>query len=321
MKPFSFIIILAYLFSGCGSDSYENELSATGTIESINITISSKTAGEINEMRFSEGQRISKGDTLLLIDNESLTIQLAQAEAAVEMSQAQLDMLKAGARSEDVKQAESLLKQAELNRVQAESDFNRTKNLFESGSVSKKQMEDVQTRFEVAQAQFFSAEENMGKIKNLARPEEVRQYSARLRQAVSNKNLIEKNIRDSYIISPASGFIVEKYFEEGETVSSMSSLLKIADLSKVELYIYIPETELGKINFGNKAEVYVDSYPGKAFEGKVVYISPEAEFTPKNIQTKDERTKLVFAVKIELQNPDYKLKPGMPADAFVKLKD
>ena len=97
----------------------------------------------------------------------------------------------------------------------------------------------------------------------------------------------------------------------------MSSLVKISDLTNVELYIYVSELELGKIKLGQKAEVSVDAFKDKKFEGKVTYISPEAEFTPKNIQTKDERTKLVFAVKIELPNPDFGLKSGMPADAKI----
>ena len=97
-------------------------------------------------------------------------------------------------------------------------------------------------------------------------------------------------------------------------------MLKISDLTEVELIIYVSETELGGVRLGEKADVYVDAYPNKNFEGKVTYISPEAEFTPKNIQTKDERTKLVFAAKIKIQNPEFKLKPGMPADAEIKVK-
>ena len=99
----------------------------------------------------------------------------------------------------------------------------------------------------------------------------------------------------------------------------MSSLFQVADLSSVELVIYIPETELGKVQLGQKAEISVDTYPDKTFNGKVIYISPQAEFTPKNIQTQEERTKLVFAVKIKIDNPEFELKDGMPADASIIL--
>jgi HlyD family secretion protein len=165
--------------------------------------------------------------------------------------------------------------------------------------------------------QLSSAKENYTKMKNYARPEEIKQAEAKLNQSIASAGLIKKNINDSYIISPLNGIVVKKYFEVGETVSPMSSLVKISDLTNVELYIYVTELELGKIKLGQKAEVSVDAFKDKKFEGRVTYISPEAEFTPKNIQTKDERTKLVFAIKIELPNPNFELKSGMPADARI----
>ena len=183
----------------------------------------------------------------------------------------------------------------------------------------QKQFEDVTTRFDIAQQQLNSAKNNYEKIQNLARPEEIKQAAARVDQAIANENLIKKNIKDSYVTAPLSGFIVKKYFEAGETVSPLSSLLKISDLSVVKLVIYVSEEELGKVKLGQKADVTVDAFSDKSYKGKVIYISPEAEFTPKNIQTKDERTKLVFAVKIEISNTDFELKPGMPADAVVHI--
>ena len=124
-------------------------------------------------------------------------------------------------------------------------------------------------------------------------------------------------MNDCYVTSPSSGFITKKFIEQGETAGMMSSLFQIADLSTVELVIYVSETELGMVKLGQKANINVDTYPDKSFEGKVIYISPEAEFTPKNIQTQEERTKLVYAVKIKVDNPDFELKDGMPADASI----
>jgi len=157
------------------------------------------------------------------------------------------------------------------------------------------------------------------KVKKIFRPEEIEQAKANLKKAQASVDLLKKNIRDSYIISPLNGFVVKKFVEVGETVSPMSSLVKISNLSSVNLIIYVSEGDLGKIKLGQKAEITIDTYPDKKYDGKVTYISPEAEFTPKNIQTKDERTKLVFAVKIEILNKDFELKPGMPADAKIIL--
>jgi len=175
-------------------------------------------------------------------------------------------------------------------------------------------------RYKISSTQFSAAKENFEKVKKLFRPEEIEQARAGLKKAQASVGLLEKNIRDSYLISPMNGFVVKKFVEAGETVSPMSSLVKISNLSSVNLIIYISEVDLGKIKLGQKAEITIDTYPDKKYEGKVTFISPEAEFTPKNIQTKDERTKLVFAVKIEIPNKNFELKPGMPADASIITK-
>ncbi len=165
----------------------------------------------------------------------------------------------------------------------------------------------------------MAAQDNYTKVKKIFRPEEIDQAKGNLNKSIAGVDLLKKNIRDSYVLSPINGFLVKTFIENGETVTPMSSLFKVSDLDVVELVIYVSEVELGLVKLGQKAEVTIDTYKDKVYDGKVTYISPEAEFTPKNIQTKDERTKLVFAVKIEIPNKDYDLKPGMPADANVIL--
>ena len=319
MKAFIYLalIVSAFLLHSCGSNDNKGSFEATGTIETKDITISSKVVGEIKELRCDEGDKVKKGDTLLLIDNESFSIQLKQAEANRIISESQLELLRKGARKEDIVQAEELLKQAETNYRQATNDKNRMQDLFDSKSISKKQLDDFTAKYEVTLAQYNSAKENLNKMKNLARPEEIRQAEAKFKQSQANEELIRKNIRDSYVLSPINGNVVKKYVEEGENVNAMSSLLKLSDLSVVELTIYVSEGELGKVKLGQNAKISVDAFPGKTFDGTVTFISPEAEFTPKNIQTKDERTKLVFGVKIKIPNPNLELKTGMPADAKV----
>ena len=199
------------------------------------------------------------------------------------------------------------------------TDKERMESLFKANTITRKQYEDANARFDIAQAQLNSAKENFNKIKNIARPEEIAQARANYQKAEAVVESINKNIRDCYVVSPMNGFVIKKFIELGETVSMLSSLFKLADLSKAKVTIYVSETEIGKIKLRQKAEIKVDSFPDKSFEGKVIYISPEAEFTPKNIQTKDERTKLVFAVKIEIPNPQQELKTGLPADVKIIL--
>lgn len=321
MKIIKSVLILSTLFFlfSCGQKDEKKIIEASGTIESTNVTVSSRTAGDVKAFLFDEGSRVNAGDTILIIDREALDYQLEQALAAEQIAQAQLDLMLKGARSEDIKQAEEIMKQSEINFNSSKADFERYKQLWETKSISKKQFEDMTARYEVAMAQYNSAKENYQKVKKIFRPEEIEQAKGNVKKAKASVDLLKKNIRDSYVVSPISGFVVKKFVEVGETVTPMSSLFKVSNLRTVELMIYVSEVELGKITLGQKAEVKIDTYPDKKYEGKVTYISPEAEFTPKNVQTKDERTKLVFAVKISVDNKNFDLKPGMPADAKIYL--
>jgi HlyD family secretion protein len=316
-------VLFTLLFLSCGKDDRMNSIEASGTIESTNIIVSSRNAGNIQAMNFIEGDKVRVGDTIIIIDHELLDIQLQQAVAGKDAVEAQLKLMLAGARTEDINQAEQNLKQAKVNYETAEKDKIRLQKLYDSRSITQKQYEDALARYDLMAAQYNSAKENFNKVKKIFRQEEIDQARANLSKAIAGVDLLKKNIRDSYVISPINGFLVKTYVERGETVTPMSSLFKVADLDVVELVIYVSEEELGYVKLGQKAEVTIDTYKDKVYEGKVTYISPEAEFTPKNIQTKDERTKLVFAVKIAIPNKKYDLKTGMPADASIitKLQD
>ncbi len=319
MKKILLIFLTGILVMSCGNNNNPNSIEASGNIESTNVIVSSKVNGEIEKILYDEGQFVNEGDTVMTIDHETLQLQLDQAEAGVEAARAQLKLLRTGARKEDISQAEEGVRQAQVSFDLAKKDKERMESLHQSNSISQNQYDNAVAKFELAKAQLKSAEENLTKIKNLARPEEIQQAEANLNRQTAAAKLLKKSINDSYVQSPINGVIVNKFFERGETVTQMSSLFKVSDLREVNLIIYVSEEELGKVKLGQTADVSVDAYPDKKYSGKVIYISPEAEFTPKNIQTKDERTKLVFAVKLRVENPDYELKPGMPADAVVHL--
>lgn len=319
MKKLFLIVVTVLLVYNCGGND-ESVINESGTIEATEVVISSQVAGKVLKVLKDEGAKLNAGDTILIIDKESLELQYKQADAAKDMAEAQYNLLLKGARKEDVAQAEQGLIQAEANFNSAKNDKERMDNLFKVQAITKKQHDDAAARFEISQAQYNSAKENFEKIKNITRPEEVAQAKANYERAEAAIGLIEKSISDCYVTSPINGFVVKKFVEVGETVSMMSSLVKVSDLSNVKLSIYISETDLGKVKLGQKAEITVDAFDDKTFEGVVEYISPEAEFTPKNIQTKDERTKLVFQVKIKISNPNFDLKAGMPADASIRVE-
>ena len=311
--------LLALLLVNCNGNNHDR-ISASGNIEATNIVVSSQVSGKVIQILKDEGNQVDKGDTVIIIDPETYKLKLDEALASKQYAQAQYKLLKEGARSEDVKQAEDNLKQAQVSFNLAEKDKERMDNLYKSQSVTKKQHDDATANYEIMRARLNSAKENLDKVKNLARPEELKQAEANLNRAIAYVNLLQKNLNDCYVTSPSSGFITKKFVEIGETAGMMSSLFQVADLGSVELVIYVSETELGKVKLGQKAEINVDTYPDKSFDGKVIYISPQAEFTPKNIQTQEERTKLVFAVKIKIDNPEFELKDGMPADASIITK-
>lgn len=313
------IFLFTVILAGCGNDKEIEFIEASGTIESTNITVSSRSAGNIEMINFIEGSKVNAGDTIIIIDHELLEIQLQQAIAGKDAVEAQLNLMLKGARQEDIIQAEQNLNSAKVNFDVAERDKVRMQNLFDSRSITQKQYEDAVARYDLMSAQHKAAQENYNKVKKIFRPEEIDQSRANLNKAIAGVELLKKNIRDSYVISPINGFLIKTFVDRGESVTPMSSLFKISDLDVVELVIYVSTNELAYVKLGQEADVTIDAFKDKIYKGKVTYISPEAEFTPKNIQTKDERTKLVFAVKITIPNDDYDLKPGMPADAIINL--
>ncbi|MCR4396010.1 MAG: efflux RND transporter periplasmic adaptor subunit [Candidatus Saccharicenans sp.] len=317
MVLFSLILVMT---PGCRKGAENNLIRVTGTIESRTARISPRVSGRVLRLLVEEGQAVKPGQLLVELDHEYLDLQLRQAEAAVAAARAQLELLKRGARSEDISQAEQQLKQAEINLEQARNDAGRFRRLYEQGSITQKQKEEAENRLALAEAQYNQAQEALKKIKSFARPEEIEAAEARLRQAEAAADLLKKNIEDSKVICPVEGVVTEKAVEPGELVNPGTPLVSISCLDPVYLWVYVTAEELGRVKLGGWAEVTIDSFPGKVFEGKVVYISPEAEFTPKNIQTREDRVKLVFAVKIELPNPEGQLKPGLPAEAVIRAE-
>ncbi len=228
-----------------------NIIEGSGTIEVTEIEIAPKIAGRIAEIPFNEGDSAKEGDLLVKLEYEELN-------------------------------AQKLSALANLNNV--EKNYNRIRELFKTGSVSKKDFDNAETAYSVAKA---------------------------------NYEFIAANIKQAVIYSPVTGTVLERNLEVGELAFPGSPILTLADLRKPWIKIYVVEKKIGLVKIGQRAELRVDSFPDKIFKGKVVSISNKAEFTPKTIQTKDERVKLVFAVKIAAENPALNLKPGMPADASI----
>jgi HlyD family secretion protein len=312
-----FLALIAGL--ACSGNGPKDAISASGTIEAVEVNVASKVSGQILELAVGEGTRVRPGERLASIDHATSDIQLRQAEAGVQLAEAQLALLVKGARTEDIRQAEAALDQAEASFKVAEDDAKRMRELAKTGSVTPKTRDDSEARLVVATAQRSAAAEALSKVRRLARPEEIRAAEARLAQAQAAADLLRKTIADCTITAPAGGIVTHKAVEAGELVTPGATIVTLVELDSVYVMIYVSEKELGWIKLGAAAEVKIDAFPDKAFIGKVTYISPEAEFTPKNVQTKEDRIKLVFGVKVEIENREGLLKPGPPADAVIKV--
>lgn len=299
--PGAFLLAL-FLLAGCGGDD-GGAIEASGTIEGTRTVVSAEVPGRVVRIMADEGSSVAAGDTLLLIDDTEYRIQVRQAAANAEAAEAQYRLSLEGSRKEDVLQAEALFRNAE-------SDYRRMKDLLATATVTQKQYDD-------AFARYIAAQQTYEKLVRGLRKEEIAAARARRDQAVATADLARKKLGDCVVRSPAGGIVTLRAVEPGELVPAGGQLFQVTALEEVDLMIYVNETRLGSVLLGQQADVFIDSFPGRAFEGKVVYISPVAEFTPKNVQTKEERTKLVFGIKIRVRNPDGALKPGLPADARI----
>jgi HlyD family secretion protein len=307
MRP-SVILLLIFaaggLFDGCLRGDNET-IEASGTIEGTDVTVSAEVGGKILEVRVDEGSHVTKGDTLVTVDDIDFQIQLRQQLANRDAADAQYQLAVEGSRREDIAYAEATFKNAE-------ADYLRMKDLLASQTITQKQYDD-------AFARYVTSQQTYEKALRGSRPAEIRVARARRDQTTAQVDQLRKKVNDCRVLAPTNGTVTLRALEPGELVTAGANLLRITYLEKVKLTLYIGEAQLGKVKLGQLARIHVDSYPNKAYDGKVVYISPVAEFTPKNVQTKEERTKLVFGVKIEADNPDGALKPGMPADAQILL--
>jgi HlyD family secretion protein len=317
MKKTMIILVAALTLWGCGNN-HEGAIEASGTLEATEVKVGAKVPGQIEQLCVQEGTQVEEGDTLVVLDRKTLQLQWRQAQAGAEVADAQYRLLVEGARSEDVRVGEESLRQAEAAFKIASDDYARMKDLLATNTVTQKQFDDAESRHTIAQAQLASAKQTLQKLQRFARPQELAAAKARVDQAKASADLFRQYLADATILAPVSGTVTEKPVEEGELISVGTVVVTIARLEQMNLMIYVNENELGKVKLGGKADVVIDTYPDRTFPGKVIFISPIAEFTPKNVQTKEDRTKLVFGVKLEVDNKEGILKSGMPADAYVQ---
>ncbi len=286
-----FSVLAVLLFFGCTGSRGEG-FAGSGTLEATEIELSALLAGRVLTVVPHEGDMVEEGDTLVVLDTEQLTLQQAQLEKAFE----EIDL--------GIKQAQQGVEQARIGKDTLEKNFRRIRNLYDKNVATQSQYDEIKAKYDAARAQYNQAE--------LA----VKSLEAKRATLEAQMSVLDRQIQEGVVKASISGQVLERFVEPGEVVRPGQAVITLADLSLLKLRIYLAEPDMGKVKTGSMMKVKVDAFPDRVFEGKVVWISPKAEFTPKNVETRDARAELVYAVKIEIENPERDLKIGMPADAF-----
>ena len=326
-------IVLLISVVGCSEKPPENEVRASGHVEATDVRLAPEIGGRIVLLAVKEGDRVEAGTVVLKLDNRDYELAVQRARADHSQAEAQLRLLQAGSRREDISQAQA---QAQATRDElgaaraelagAEADLQRFDALLQANAGSRKQRDDAATSRDVARERvratenrLRAAEETVARLKSGARPQEIEAARARVAAAAVQVAVSQEAVDDTSLVSPIAGVVTEKLVEAGEVIAPRAPVVVITDLANVWADVFVPEPTVPRIKLGQQATVFTDA-GGSGLTGTVSYISPKAEFTPRNVQTTEERSKLVYRIRVSLDNKDGILKSGMPVEAVIPLQ-
>ena len=289
---FAYLIAVPLLILSCSGKTLPP--GGSGLIEATEIIVSAETGGQLKALHFDEGDPIKQGDTIAVIDTTTVLLRLRDAEALKQAGETRIRSASLG------------IEQAEFNYDLAKKEYERIGALIKSGSANQQQYDQVETAFRQA---------GLAKKQASAALEAAH---AELARALAAIDLLRKQWNDCFPLAPGSGTIINKYIESGELVTPGKQLVKIAQLDTVWVKVYLPPDDLTKIKLGAAAGIDPEDGQNHIFQGRITWISDEAEFTPKNVQTKESRADLVYAVKVTIPNPEGTLKIGMPVSVEIE---
>jgi HlyD family secretion protein len=311
-------VLLAVSFAagvaGCGS-AHDGRIQASGTVEATEADLGFQVPGRVLEVTVREGDLVSGGQDLARLDQTELAAGRAAAAAQLEGARARLAELRRGARIEEIRQAEAVVRSARQRADNARRDVDRARRLFEGGAISQQALDQAETAVEVTDAAAAQADEALALVRQGPRTETIEAQVARVEQAEADLDRASAALDYAGIRAPFPGRITIRHREPGEAVSPGAPVLTLLDPTDRWVRIYVREDQIGRVQIGMAAEIVSDTYPERAYRGEVIFIGSEAEFTPRNVQTTEERTKLVYPVKVRIMDDrDFDLKPGIPAD-------
>ena len=336
MKKKIIIMVFVALLIGVGllvylgqKNNREKGLFYSGIIEATQANLSFQVPGRVAEVNVQEGQSVAKDQIIAELDRAEFESRYAQAKANLDRAQKTkqqlgtvLDISRKTLPSE-VARATANVKSVKDTLKDAEKNDKRFEDLFRNGVITEKERDTMKLNYDVAKSRLAESESVLKLAQgNLTRIDAAKQdievATAQINSISASLNQASIQLAYTQLKSPIDGIITSRNIEPGETVNSGREVITVSDLSRVDLKIFVDETEIGKVKPGQKVDVKVDTFPGKTYTGTVSFISPEGEFTPKIIQTKKERVKLVYLVKVSIANPNFELKSGMPADAWLR---
>ena len=325
----------------------EGLIAASGRIEGERIVAAAKYPGRISALFAKEGDSVNAGAIVAQLEDQSFQSKVEQARQLLNASQAQLDAAQANiaiARREvpigvalaatAVSQAQAMLSKAQALANQAQRDAERNHDLYTRGVIELHRAEQADLAWQVAQADLIAAGQALGRARQgavqaglgsdkvSARDDDIKALRAQRERAAAALSEANSVLSDLVIHAPAAGVVLSRLREPGEMVMPGGSVLEMVNLDHLYLKVYVPEARIGQLRLGLPARIYTDARPDHFYAARVSYISARAEFTPKEVQTTDERVKLVYAVKLDIvNNPEHQLTPGIPADAVVRWQE
>ncbi len=314
------IIALIIWFTVFHHADDEKVLPLSGTVEATEARLGFPVPGRVEIVFVREGDAVKAGAELAALDRAEAIARLRQARGQAGAARALLDELKSGARTEEIGRARAAHDAAFEQQNDAQRDLERSRELFAGGAISKEVLDKRQTAYDIAHNRYTEATEFLRQLESGPRVEKIAAQQSMAEQAEAQVAAAEAALANMVIRAPFDGVITVRHFEPGEIVPAGSAVLTMQDRDNRWVRTYVPENKIGTLQLGASATISTDSYDNKTYAGKVVFIATKAEFTPKTVQTTEERVRLVYLVKVQItDDPAYDLKAGMPADVELEL--
>lgn len=293
----------------------DGSLVASGTVEATDAQLGFQMPGRIAVLQPREGEAVVAGAEIARLDAAELEARRAQAVAAVTVAEAVLAEVEAGSRREEIAQARAALAAADERVADATRDRDRAAELLAGKALTREAFDKTASAVETATAQREGAREALKLVEKGPRPERIATARAALAQAEAAVATVDAGLAQTRLVAPFAGVVTVRHREPGEIVGAGSPVVTLTDLGDRWVRIYVPENRLGAVRLGQAASITADTFPGRTYDGEVAFLASEAEFTPKNVQTTEERVRLVYAVKVRISgDAAHELKPGLPAD-------